>query len=415
MNTASSSATKTSMKNQSTAELLPKFVAAAFLVVCAACTTLPQPTPPPPPASNVAPEPGPALLRPVAFQELPGWADDTLADAWPAFSASCTVLAVQPATAKIWHESCAIATTIDPRDAVAVRAFFEQHFTAYRAVAPDGQETGLATGYYEPLLNGSRVRSKRNRYPLYAPPDDLLTIDLADLYPELKGEHLRGRIDGKRVLPYWSRADIDAGKAPLAGKELVFVDDPVEAFFLQIQGSGRVQLAEGGSMRLGFADQNGRPFRSIARVLIERGELAPEAASMQAVKQWARRHPDALPSLLDENPRYVFFREIKPDPSAPIDGPVGALGVPLAAGRTIAVDPRSIPLGAPIFLATTWPLSSRPLNRLVLAQDSGGAIRGPLRVDFFWGVGEDAAREAGRMKQTARLWLIWPKGLPPPR
>src|SRR5579864_5883543 len=150
MNTASSSATKTSMKNQSTAELLPKFVAAAFLVVCAACTTLPQPTPPPPPASNVAPEPGPALLRPVAFQELPGWADDTLADAWPAFSASCTVLAVQPATAKIWHEPCAIATTIDPRDAVAVRAFFEQHFTAYRAVAPDGQETGLATGYYEP-------------------------------------------------------------------------------------------------------------------------------------------------------------------------------------------------------------------------------------------------------------------------
>jgi membrane-bound lytic murein transglycosylase A len=243
----------------------------------------------------------------------------------------------------------------------------------------------------------------------------LLTVDLGELYPQLKDQRVRGRLEGKRVVPYWPRADIESGKAPVAGKELVFVDDPVEAFFLQIQGSGRVQLAEGGIMRVGYADQNGQPFRSIARVLVERGALPPGGASMQAIEQWARLHPEELPALLDENPSYVFFREITPDPAALVDGPLGTLGVPLAAARAIAVDPRSIPLGAPVFLSTTWPLSSRPLTRLMLAQDTGGSIRGPLRVDFFWGFGEEAAREAGRMKQEARLWLLWPNGAPLPQ
>jgi peptidoglycan lytic transglycosylase A len=403
------------MKNHTMTRLLPKVAWATVGALCAACSTLPQSVPEVAPPRAATTEPARALLRPVAFQELPGWPDDTLAEAWPAFSAGCAALLAQAATAKIWHEPCAAATTIDPHDAQAVRAFFEGHFTAYQALAPDGQESGLATGYYEPLLNGGRVRSERNRYPLYAPPDDLLTIDLAELYPELKDRRLRGRVDGKRVVPYWPRADIEAGRAPLDDKALVFVDDPVEAFFLQIQGSGRVQLVEGGVMRLGYADQNGQPFRSVASVLINRGELSADGASMQAIKQWARQHADALPALLDENPSYVFFRELTPDSTAAIDGPIGALGVPLAAGRAIAVDPRSIPLGAPVYLATTWPLSTRPLQRLVLAQDTGGAIRGPLRVDFFWGFGEEAAREAGRMKQAARLWLLWPKDAPPPR
>jgi membrane-bound lytic murein transglycosylase A len=415
MNTASSSATSASMKNQTTGKLLPKVAWAAVGALCAACSTLPPTVPKAPPPAAVSTEPERALLRPVTFQELPGWADDTLAEAWPAFTAGCSALIARAATATIWREPCAAATRIDAHEPTAVREFFELHFTAYRAIAPDSQETGLVTGYYEPLLSGSRVRSERNRYPLYAPPDDLLTIDLSELYPELKDKRLRGRVDGKRVVPYWPRADIEAGRAPLGDKVLVFVDDPVEAFFLQIQGSGRVQLAEGGVLRVGYADQNGRPFRSIAGVLIERGELSPDGASMQAIKQWARQHPDALPALLDENPSYVFFRELTPDPSAAVDGPIGALGVPLAAGRAIAVDPRSIPLGAPVFLATTWPLSNRPLQRLVLAQDTGGAIRGPLRVDFFWGFGEDAAHEAGRMKQAGQIWLLWPKGAPPPR
>jgi membrane-bound lytic murein transglycosylase A len=397
------------------ASRIPKVAWAIVGTLCAACSTVPPTVPKPPPAPVATTEPGRALLQPVAFPELPGWADDTLADAWPAFTAGCSMLLAQAAAAGTWHEPCTAATNVDPRDAAAMRAFFERHFTAYQALGPDGQDTGLVTGYYEPLLHGSRVRSERNRYPLYAPPDDLLTIDLAELYPELKDKRLRGRVDGRRVVPYWPRADIEAGRVPLESKALVFVDDPVEAFFLQIQGSGRVQLAEGGVMHVGYADQNGQPFRSVAGVLIDRGQLSADGASMQAIKQWARQHPDAVPALLDENPSYVFFREVTVDPAAPIDGPIGALGVPLAAGRAIAVDPRSIPLGAPVFLATTWPLSTRPLQRLVLAQDTGGAIRGPLRVDFFWGFGDGAGLEAGRMKQAGRLWLLWPKDAPPPR
>jgi membrane-bound lytic murein transglycosylase A len=384
------------------------FSLAALAAIVAACTTVPQP-PSPRPA-----EPQRATLKPVAFAELPGWSDDPATEAWPAFLAGCTALVAQAATAVVWRDPCAAATAVDARDSAAVRAFFEKYFSAYQALAPDASASGLVTGYYEPLLDGSRTRTAQHRYPLFAPPDDLLTVDLSELYPELKDKRVRGRVDGKRVVPYWPRADIENGKAPLAGKALVFVDDAVEAFFLQIQGSGRVRLAEGGIVRLGYADQNGQPFRSVGRILIERGAVAPGEASMQGIKAWAREHPDELPRLLDENPSYVFFREVVPDPNAPVDGPIGTLGVPLAAGRAIAVDPRSIPLGAPVFLATTWPLSERPLNRLVLAQDTGGAIRGPLRADFFWGFGEDAGREAGRMKQPGRMWVLWPKaaGLP---
>jgi len=353
-------------------------------------------------------------LRAVAFADIPGWREDAQSDALPAFSSSCSALLARSATAPTWRSVCAAIATLDGHNPDAVRAYFETHFSAYRVIDSDRAVgdggVGLVTGYYEPLLHGTRTRDERYRYPLYAPPDDLLTIDLAELYPELKDRRLRGRVDGKRVVPYWSRADIDAGKAPVGGKELVYVDDAVEAFFLQIQGSGRVQLPDGSMVRVGYADQNGQPYRSIGRVLVERGELTLDQASMQSIKQWGRDHPDLLPALLVENPSYVFFREVAPDPAAAIDGPIGALGVPLAAGRAIAVDTRFIPLGAPVFVATTWPLSARPLQRLMLAQDTGGAIRGPVRADWFWGFGEDAARQAGRMQQEGRMWLLWPKG-----
>jgi membrane-bound lytic murein transglycosylase A len=376
----------------------------ALAAIVAACATAPPPSPPRP-----VPEPR-AILKPVAFAELPGWADDPVAEAWPAFLAGCRAILAQDATASLWSAPCAASIAVDARDSASVRAFFEKYFSAYQALAPDGTDSGVVTGYYEPLLDGSRLRTEQHRYPLYAPPDDLLTVDLSGLYPELKDKRVRGRLDGKRVVPYWPRADIENGKAAVAGKELVFVDDAVEAFFLQIQGSGRIRLAEGGIVRLGYADQNGHPFRSVARILIESGALTPGQATMQGIKAWARAHPGELPALLDENPSYVFFREVTPDPSFAIDGPIGTLGVPLAAERAIAVDPRSIPLGAPVFLATTWPLSDRPLNRLMLAQDTGGAIRGALRADFFWGFGDEAAREAGRMKQQGRMWVLWPKG-----
>ena len=388
--------------------LLCRLSLAALAAIGAACTALP------PPSSRPTAEPARAVLKPVAFAELPGWADDPALDAWAPFLTGCKALVAQSATAATWHAPCTAASAVDAHDSPSVRAFFETYFSAYQALAPDGAETGLVTGYYEPLLDGSRTRSERHRYPLFVPPDDLLTVDLGELYPELKDKRVRGRLEGRRVIPYWSRADIEGGQAQVDGKELVFVDDALEAFFLQIQGSGQIRLAEGGMMRVGYADQNGRPFRSIARILLERGAIQPGEATLQGLKDWARAHPQEVGPLLNENPSYVFFREVTPDPAALVDGPIGTLGVPLAANRTIAVDPRSIPLGAPVFLATTWPLSDRPLNRLVFAQDTGGAIRGPLRVDFFWGFGGEAAREAGRMKQPGRLWVLWPKGATPP-
>ncbi|MGH8714516.1 MAG: murein transglycosylase A [Casimicrobiaceae bacterium] len=372
----------------------------------AGCVTPPSPSRGPAPAP---PESAAAVLRAASFAAIPGWRDDDPAAAWPGFVAGCTALLAQLSGASIWRDSCDAAAAVDSHSGAAVRAFFESHFTPYQLTAADGRDSGVVTGYYEPLLQGSRTRSERYRFPLYAVPDDLLTVDLAELYPELKDKRVRGRLDGRRVVPYWPRADIDAGRAPLAGKELVWVDDPVEAFFLQIQGSGRVQLAEGGVLRIGYADQNGHPFHSIGRLLVERGELPLARASMQGIKAWGREHPDRLPALLDENPSYVFFRAVPPYPAATIDGPIGTLGVPLLAGRTIAVDPAIVPLGAPVFLATTYPLSDRPLLRLVLAQDTGGAIKGALRADYFWGFGDEAGREAGRMKQQGRMWLLWPK------
>ena len=404
-----------------------KLLLAALLIFTGCATTPRPPEPAKPPAKPSAPPTPPQATIPslpakyaqVAWSALPGWPDDNLGEIWPAFRAGCAALVNALATRAVWDAPCAASVSVVPADKTAVRAFFERHFSPWQVTAADGGDTGMITGYYEPLLNGSRVRSDRYRVPLYAAPDDLLTIDLSALYPDLKDRRLRGRVEGKKVIPYWSRGDIESGRGPNGMKELVYVDDPVEAFFLQIQGSGRVRLAEGGIVRVGYADQNGHPFRSIGRILIDRGELTLANASMQGIKEWGRRNPDKLAPLLDENPSYVFFREI-PTPApgtleAAIDGPIGTLGVPLLRERTLAVDTRSIPLGAPVFLATTYPLSSQPLQRLMLAQDTGGAIRGAVRGDFFWGFGDDAGRQAGRMKQDGKMWILWPVNAGTPR
>jgi membrane-bound lytic murein transglycosylase A len=187
------------------------------------------------------------------------------------------------------------------------------------------------------------------------------------------------------------------------------VEDIVDLFFLQIQGSGMVKLDNGEQMHVGYADQNGQPYQSIGKVLIDRGELTSDKASMQGIKDWARRNLDKLRDLLNSNPSYVFFREL---PNG-LSGPLGAMGVPLAAERSIAVDPRYIPMGAPVFLSTTYPNSGKPLQRLMLAQDTGGAIKGAVRADFFWGAGNEAGRFAGAMKQQGRLWVLLPKDYKP--
>jgi membrane-bound lytic murein transglycosylase A len=254
-------------------------LAALLLAACQVAPVAPPEAPPRPPAPPVTP-----VYEPAAFSSIPGWATDRVDEAWPALLVTCQAMRKRAARAPAWQEACADAEAMPPQPGVlAARAFFERHFTAWRVARSDGSDQGLITGYYEPLLHGSRTPTAEYRVPLYAPPDDLLIIDLASLYPELAGKRLRGRVEGRRVVPYWDRAGIDAGKAPLDGKAIAYVADPVEAFFLEIQGSGRIALADGSVMRVGYADQNGQPYRSVARVLIDRGELTTSGASMQAI------------------------------------------------------------------------------------------------------------------------------------
>jgi membrane-bound lytic murein transglycosylase A len=346
-------------------------------------------------------------LRQADWAQLPGWREDDASQAWEPFLTGCRVLSKQDA----WRDVCSAAERIARPGREETRRFFELNFTPFQLVQPGGSEEGLITGYYEPLLKGSRTRSSRYRYPLYGVPDDLLVIDLAELYPELKGMRLRGRLDGRRVVPYYSREQIEQGRAAASAKVILWVDDVIELFFLQIQGSGRVVLDTGETVRVGYGEQNGYPYRSIGRVLVERGELTLDKASMQSIQAWARANPGKVSELLNQNASYIFFNEVP----AGLPGPYGSLGVPLTAQRSVAIDRQFVPMGAPVFIATTWPLSSRPLNRLMLAQDSGGAIRGAVRADFFWGFGEAAAREAGRMKQALRMWLLLPNGYPLPQ
>jgi len=377
------------------------------LLALAGCETIPpHPAPPPPPPREVPPPRPPAPgeageLRRVSWSDLPAWRAEDPAQAWEAFQASCRALEKQES----WRDICTVAARIRNPDSEAARRFFEVNFTPFQLARADGGDEGLITGYYEPLLRGSRRASARYRYPLYRVPDDLLVVDLAEVYPELKGMRLRGRLDGRRIVPYYDRAQIEQGRAALSGREIAWVDDAIELFFLQVQGSGRIALDSGETLRVGYADQNGFPYRSIGRHLVERGELPLEKASMQGIQAWARANPDKLTDLLNHNASYVFFRELPAD----LAGPLGALGVPLTPRRSVAVDPGFVPLGAPVYIATTWPLSSRPLNRLMLAQDTGSAIRGAVRADFFWGFGDEAAREAGRMKQPLRMWVLLPR------
>jgi membrane-bound lytic murein transglycosylase A len=393
---------------------VPLLCAVAALAVTG-CASIPktgsvpqQPCPVCPVPETAAPAPARPIstsnnLVPVAWDAVEGWQTDAVEQAFSAFLRSCTALRAQA-----WQRACDQARALDPSDPPAARAFFESEFVPHQVVNPDGSVEGRVTGYYEPRLRGSRQPSSTYRFALYGPPDDLLTVDLGELYPELKTLRLRGRLDGRRVVPYYARSDIEAGRAAVSGRELLYTDDAVDLFFLQIQGSGQVLLDTGGIVRVSYADQNGHPYHSIGRLLVERGELTLDQASMQGIKAWGERNPGRLAALLQENPSYVFFRELP----ATADGPPGALGVPLTAGRSVAVDPRAVPLGAPVFLSTTWPDAGQPLQRLMVAQDTGGAIKGAVRADFFWGSGEEAGVLAGRMRQIGKMWVLLPVGFP---
>jgi membrane-bound lytic murein transglycosylase A len=345
--------------------------------------------------------PPPGIGPSISWERLPGWTDEQHAQAWPALIAGCKVL---PQRDMRWSDICAAANNLPDPDNAAARIFFETYFTPYVVYPEVAAPDGLMTGYYEPLLFGSRTRTDRFRYPVYGRPDDLLIVDLGEVYPELRGKRLRGRVDGKRVVPYHSRSQIESAKRPVT-KPIVWVDDPVMLFFLHVQGSGRVQLPDNEMLFLGYADQNGHPYRSLGRRLVDQGAMKIEDVTMQSMRTWLAANPDQVVSLLNSNPSYIFFEERAND----LPGPIGALKVPLMAERTIAVDPAFLPLGSPVWLDTSLPDETlSPYRRLMFAQDTGGAIKGPVRADVFFGFGARAEDLAGKMKQPGKLYVLLP-------
>lgn len=389
------------------------------ILVLAGCAGLPQsPDPRACPACAECPacpapaRPAEARYQQTPFAAIPGWQGSMFAPGVRAFAAGCPRIA----HAHPLRRACDNVLAAPPGDERAAQQFIEESFSAWAVVSPEGTAEGLITGYYEPVLPGSRTRTDRFRHPVYGVPEDLVVVDLESANPDLKGLRLRGRLEANRLIPYWTRAQIeDRARADSASRNqwrapvLAWVEDPVELFFLQIQGSGQIELGSGDRLRLGYGDHNGHPYRSMGRYLMQRGELALEQTSMQGIKAWAAANPRKLREALDSNPSYVFFREMPEG-----NGPLGTLGAPLTAGYSLAIDPRSVPLGAPVFLATTMPLSSQTLQRLMAAQDTGGAIRGAVRADFYWGTGNEAGTLAGRMRQQGRMWILWPRGEPLP-
>jgi len=321
----------------------------------------------------------------VSWQALPGWQEDDLTQAWPAWLKSCDALRRRSSEVN-WRQVCAQATSLSGRDEQAIRRYFENYFQAYEIRNNSGSETGLVTGYYEPVMNGSLMRTSVYSVPLYA-------------YP--------GAWKKMKPNPGSTRADLMASGI-LKGSEIAWVQDPVAAAFMQIQGSGKIRLEDGRVMRLGFAGTNDQPFKSFAQWLLDHKEITRSEATMQGISQWARRNPDRVNEMLNANPRFVFFKELPGNMEADL-GPNGALGVPLTAERSIAIDLQAMPLGAPVFLATTKPLSTQPLQKLVMAQDTGKAIVGGVRADYYWGSGEAAGEMAGRMKQNGKMWLLLPR------
>jgi membrane-bound lytic murein transglycosylase A len=342
------------------------------------------------------------------FEDLPGWDADAVQEAWPALLSSCRVQ-----TRPEWRQVCGAAGTLSPASAAAIRAFLQANFQPLLIMRTGtataaAQTTGLLTGYFEPQLHGSRQHLPGLDTPLYSPPEDLLTVDLGAVIPELKGKRVRGRLVGKTVVPYFPRAQLATDPA-LQGHEIVWLDSAVDAFLLEVQGSGRIELDDGTVIRLGYADQNGQPYRSIGHYLVTQGALSVDEADIPGIRSWLAAHPQRLREVLDANPSVVFFQELPL--GDPMLGPRGAQGVALTAGRSIAVDPGYIPLGTPVYLATA---GNPTLARLVLAQDTGGAISGAPRADFFCGAGDVAGSMAGSLRAQASLWLLWPRGAAPP-
>ncbi len=355
-----------------------------------------------------------------SFEDLPGWqAGSGDSASLEALRRSCQVILKRPADQPMhrsglggmagdWVDFCTAAT--DPAlDAIALKTLIEDHLRPV-AVSSKGETTGKFTGYFEPLLNGSFDPSERYRVPLYGRPDDLISVDLGDFRKDLRGRRIAGRVTGDHLKPFEDRAIITSNGFKGA-KPLLYVDSEVDAFFLHIQGSGRVRLPDGSLQGVGYAAQNGHPYVAVGSVLVREGMIPAEEISMQSINDWLTVNPDKAEALMNRNPSFVFFRLIEA-----ADGPFGSGGVPLVARRALAVDRKHLPLHIPLWLDTTHPDPSDrageqlPFQHLMMAQDTGGAIRGEIRGDVFWGFGDDAREIAGRMANGGRYWLLLPKG-----
>ncbi|MBL8643122.1 MAG: murein transglycosylase A [Rhodospirillaceae bacterium] len=373
---------------------------------------------------TVQPVTPPTPIRPpvtydaVAFASLPGWTEDSMADALPALRNSCEAVArdapeTMHTAGMLSFTSADLASACTAvmnagTGATSVRLAVEQTFQPY-AVSFSGNPVGTFTGYYEATLRGSLTREGAYQFPLYGLPQNLITVALKDFIPadRLDGTQVPptvvGRVVDQKLKPYFTRAEIDAGNAIAEdGTVVAWVDSAVDAHVLHIQGSGQVMLPDGTVMRVGYAGNNGHSFKGLGRILINEKVLPEGGASMIAVRDWLKQNPDRAAELMNQNARYIFFRKIEGD------GPIGAQGVALTPGRSLAVDPRYVALGLPLWLDTVDP-DNAPLQKLVVAQDVGAAITGAVRGDYFWGAGEGAFAKAARMKSQGRYYVLLPR------
>lgn len=349
-----------------------------------------------------------ATFVPVPYSDLPGWHDDDHLAALKTFRASCSKVAAKPAKSKLQAgpalaNACREAENLPAKVTRAeAKVFFERFFRPHRV--NHGGPQGLVTGYYEPMLEGSRTPTARFKAPLHKRPADLVT--LVDETQRAKvGSLTHARATRAGIVPFATRAEIDDGAISGQSLELVYLEDPVDVFFLQIQGSGRVRLTDGTTIRVHYDGKNGHPYTSIGRFLIDKGLLAAEKVSMSALGRWLKADPARGRMVMQQNASYVFFREL-PD-TAP--GPLGVLETPLVAGRSLAVDAGIHTLGAPIYLSAptlTHPLKGKPYNRLMIAQDVGSAIKGPERGDIYFGSGDAAGKTAGVTKHPAQYFAL---------
>jgi len=362
-----------------------------------------------------APQTRMLALTPTRFADLAGWNDSDPRLALTAFRRTCDALAKLPASRAMggagyagsvgdWLGACAAAPS-SASSARSARAWFETWFTPV-AIGGDG----LFTGYYEPELRASRTRHGAFQTPIYGLPSDLVSVDLGLFRPELAGVRVEGQLSGHQLAPYPSRAEIDAHGVP--APTLFYAEDPIAVFFLHVQGSGRVRLDDGGTARVSYAGQNGRPYTPVGRTLIEDGSLVKGDVSLQSIRGWLRDHPKEERAVLETDQSFVFFQE-KPIGDASL-GSEGSEGVALTPGASLAVDPHMHALGAPFYVATTTSDTDAGktvalLQRLLIAQDTGGAIRGAVRGDVFWGAGPQAEDMAGRMTSRGSFAVLLPK------